>query len=169
MLSLQNILGGLALGLWGVGRSTVDIDILVSRDDTGKVDNIMTGLGYECRLRSENASQYLSPLKVFGEVDFLHAFREASLEMLKNAEEKTAFNNTLKIKVVRPEDKAAKELLELSKSDSLKKDMQTVALQRHNPFFKDGKPDIDAYIEFVFVGHGDCPYSTTVPILRLRP
>ncbi len=101
---LYAFIGGLALGLWGVGRSTVDIDILVSRDDMGKVDRIMTELGYECRFRSENVSQYISPLKVFGEVDFLHAFREASMEMLENAEEKTAFNNTLKIKVVRPED-----------------------------------------------------------------
>jgi hypothetical protein len=97
-------IGGVALGLWGVGRSTVDIDILVNKDDIGKVDRIMTGLGYECRFRSENVSQYISPLRVFGEIDFLHAFREASMEMLDHAEEKTAFNNTLKIKVAKPED-----------------------------------------------------------------
>lgn len=38
-------------------------------------------------------------------------------------------------------EKTAKELLELSKSDALRKDMQTVSAQRHNPFLKDGKVD----------------------------
>jgi len=52
------------------------------------VDTIMTEMGYECRYRTENVSQYISPLKVFGEVDFLHAFREASLKMLGRAEKR---------------------------------------------------------------------------------
>lgn len=61
-------------------------------------------------------------------------------------------------------DKAAKELLELSKSDSLRKDMQTVASQRHNPFLKDGKVDVDAYIEFLseyneFINHEPKPFK----------
>jgi hypothetical protein len=60
-------------------------------------------------------------------------------------------------------DKAAKELLELSKSDSLRRDMQTVASQRHNPFLKDGKIDVDAYIEFLtgyneFINHEPKPF-----------
>lgn len=37
--------------------------------------------GYECKYKTENVSQYISPLKIFGEVDFLHAFREISLKM----------------------------------------------------------------------------------------
>ena len=77
------LIGGFAFGLRGAGRSTVDIDFLVDRSDMDKVDTTMKGLGYECKYRSENVSQYVSPLKVFGEVDFLHAFREASLEMLE--------------------------------------------------------------------------------------
>jgi len=82
------LMGGFALGLWGVGRTTVDIDFLVKRDDMKKTDEIMLDAGYECKYKSENVSQYISSLKVFGEVDFLHAFREAILEMLKRAEEK---------------------------------------------------------------------------------
>ncbi len=97
------LMGGFALGLWGVGRTTVDIDLLVNRDDMEKVDPVMKQLGYECKYRSENVSQYVSPLRVFGEVDFLHAFREASLEMLKRAEKKEVFNS-LEITVLRPED-----------------------------------------------------------------
>ena len=98
------LIGGFALGLWGVGRTTVDIDFLVKRDDMKKTDGIMLEAGYECKYKTENVSQYVSPLKVFGEVDFLHAFREASLEMLKRAEEKEIFGGSLKIKLLRPED-----------------------------------------------------------------
>ena len=98
------LIGGFALGLWGLGRATVDIDFLVMRDDMLKVDAIMTHLGYECRHKSENVSQYISPLKIFGEVDFVHAFRNVSVAMLKRAERKTAFGNTLSIPVLKPED-----------------------------------------------------------------
>ncbi len=98
------LMGGFALGLWGVGRTTVDLDFLVNRDDMESVDMIMKEFGYECRYRSENVSQYISPLKVFGEVDFLHAFRKASLKMIKNADEKEVFDGLLKVKVLRPED-----------------------------------------------------------------
>ena len=98
------LIGGFALGVWGVGRTTVDLDFLVRHDEREKIDTIMNELGYECHYRTENVSQYLSPLNIFGEVDFLHAFREASLEMLKRAEEKEIFGGSPKIKVVRPED-----------------------------------------------------------------
>jgi len=98
------LMGGLALGLWGVGRSTVDIDFLVDRGDLSRIDHIMQELGYECKFKSENVSQYVSPLKIYGEVDFLHAFREASLEMLVKAVEKDILEGSLKIKVLKPED-----------------------------------------------------------------
>ncbi len=91
------------MGLWGMGRTTVDIDFLVHRDDMEKVDAIMSEMGYECRYRTENVSQYVSPLRVFGEIDFLHAFREASLHMLMRAEKKKAFGK-LSINTLRPED-----------------------------------------------------------------
>ena len=98
------LMGGFALGIWGVGSTTVDIDFLVSRDHMMKTDRIMLEAGYECKYRSENVSQYVSSLRVFGEVDFLHAFREASLEMLKRAVQKEIFGGSLKIKVLQPED-----------------------------------------------------------------
>jgi hypothetical protein len=98
------LMGGFAMGLWGVGRATVDLDMLIERKDAGKVDSIMSDLGYVCRYRSENVSQYISELNVLGEVDFLHAFREASLEMLDRAEEKKVFGDELSVRVLRPED-----------------------------------------------------------------
>ncbi|MDA8241183.1 MAG: nucleotidyl transferase AbiEii/AbiGii toxin family protein [Nitrospiraceae bacterium] len=98
------LMGGFAMGLWGVARSTVDLDFLVRREDMPKVDKIMAGMGYELRHHSENVSQYVSPLRVMGEVDFLHAFREASVEMLKRAADKKIFNGSLTVRTLRPED-----------------------------------------------------------------
>ncbi len=97
-------MGGFALGLWGVGRATVDLDFLVRREDMEHVKQVMDGLGYECKFQSENVSQFVSPIKLFGEVDFLHAFRQTSIEMLERAEEKDIFNAELRIRVLRPED-----------------------------------------------------------------
>jgi hypothetical protein len=98
------LMGGFALGAWGVPRGTVDIDFLIHRDDMEKVDGIMRGMDYECKHRTENVSQYLSPLRVFGEVDFLHAFRTPSLSMLERAEERRIFGGALVVRVLRLED-----------------------------------------------------------------
>jgi len=98
------LIGGFALGAWGVPRGTVDIDFLVHCGDMEKVDTIMGGLGYECRYRTENVSQYVSLLQVFGEVDFLHAFRTLSLRMLDRAEDRKMFRESLSVKVLKIED-----------------------------------------------------------------
>ena len=98
------LMGGFALGAWGVPRTTADIDFLVNHDDMDKVDAIMKGLGYECKHKTENVSQYVSPLRVFGEVDFIHAFRIPSLSMLQRVETKNMFDETLPVKVLKVED-----------------------------------------------------------------
>lgn len=64
-------------------------------------------------------------------------------------------------------EKAAKELVELSRSAKLRADMEKVASSRHNPFFKDGKADVDAYIEFVtqyneFINHQPKPFKKII-------
>jgi hypothetical protein len=114
------LMGGLALGAWGVPRGTVDIDFLIHRDDIEKVDRIMQGLGYECKYRTDNVSQYLSPLKVFGEVDFIHAFRTPSLSMLQRVEEKKIFNETITINVLRIEDLIGFKLQAIKNDESRK-------------------------------------------------
>lgn len=63
--------------------------------------------------------------------------------------------------------RAEKELIELSRSDSLRKDMEAVRSNRHNPFLKDGKVNIDAYIEFVtqfneFINHEPKPFRKMI-------
>jgi hypothetical protein len=98
------LMGGFALGLWGIGRATVDLDLLVDKRDLGKVDGIMKGLGYAVRFSSENVTQYASPVALFGEVDLLHAFRETSMSMLTRAVDRDVFSGALRVRVLLPED-----------------------------------------------------------------
>ena len=98
------LIGGFALGALGIPRATIDIDFLVHYDDLPKIKELMEAYGYRCVFQTENVSQYISPLEIFGEVDFLHAFRKTSLAMLERAMEKEIFEESLKIKVLRPED-----------------------------------------------------------------
>jgi len=98
------LMGGFALGLWGAARATVDLDFLVRREDVEKVALIMRELGYEQKFQSENVSQFVSASNLLGEVDFLHAFRQTSIEMLDRAVEKEIFDGSIRIKVLLPED-----------------------------------------------------------------
>ncbi|MCX5885958.1 MAG: hypothetical protein NT096_08640 [Proteobacteria bacterium] len=64
-------------------------------------------------------------------------------------------------------EKAKRELRELAESDSFRKDMETVRANRHNPFVKDGKVDVDAYLEFVeqyneFINHEPKPFRRMI-------
>jgi hypothetical protein len=96
--------GGFALGLWGGSRSTVDLDFLVHREDMDMAHMLMTNLGYELHHHTDNVSQYVSPLARFGGIDFIHAFRDASVEMLKRTVEKEIFSSSMKVRTMIPED-----------------------------------------------------------------
>ncbi|MBU1125445.1 MAG: nucleotidyltransferase [Candidatus Omnitrophica bacterium] len=98
------LIGGFAVGILGVPRATLDLDFLILNEQWPQVDTIMKELGYECRHKSEDVSQYVSAVKLFGEVDFIHAFRKVSKSMLARAIEKEAFGGELKICVLKPED-----------------------------------------------------------------
>ncbi len=98
------LIGGFALGAHGIPRATVDLDFLAHNHDLPKIKELMEEMGYECVFQTENVSQYVSPLEIFGEVDFLHAFRQISLGMLERAIEKEIFGGELVIKVLKAED-----------------------------------------------------------------
>ena len=98
------LIGGYAIGLWGVSRSTVDMDFLIHRDDLNTLDRIMAGMGYERRYRSENVSHFNSESAPCGEMDFLHAFRPHSLAMLDRAVERKILGGKLLVKTLIPED-----------------------------------------------------------------
>ena len=60
--------------------------------------------------------------------------------------------------------KSQQELLELSQSHTLKKDMEIIYSKRHNSFIKNGRCDLDAYLEFVaqyneFINHEQKPFK----------
>lgn len=131
------LMDGFALGLWGAGRSTVDLDFLVNRDDMEEAAAIMGEIGYEIKFQSDDVTQHVSPLKVFGEVDFLHAFRKASGKMLSRAVKKEVFEGEIMIKVLRPEDIIGLKLQALNNDPGRKAiDMQDVrelmAVQKGN-------------------------------------
>lgn len=98
------LIGGFALSLWGVTRATVDLDFLVDQGDMPDVHAIMISLGYARRYHSMNVSQYVSELRVCGEVDFLHAFRRPSRGMLQRSVVKELFSRTMQVKVLGVED-----------------------------------------------------------------
>ncbi|MBF0328876.1 MAG: hypothetical protein HQL10_06935 [Nitrospirae bacterium] len=65
------------------------------------------------------------------------------------------------------DEKTAEELQRLASSESMCMDMEKVAIQRHNPFIKDGKVVTDAYIEFVtqfnkFINHQPKPFAPII-------
>lgn len=98
------LIGGFALGALGMVRATADVDFLIDARDYAKVAGIMKKLQYRCVHKTKNVSQFVSDIKVFGQVDFLHAFRKISLQMLKDASEKSIFEGKHTVKVLKPED-----------------------------------------------------------------
>ena len=96
--------GGFALGVLGFKRATMDLDFLIHRDDVDRVHETMTALRYRCSATTENVSHYVHPDAGWGAVDFLHAFRKPSLEMLARTRTFSLFEGALKLRVIAPED-----------------------------------------------------------------
>lgn len=62
---------------------------------------------------------------------------------------------------------SVQELFSLAQSTNLRKDMELITAQRHNPFINNGQVDIDAYIEFVtqyneFINHQPKPVKPII-------
>jgi hypothetical protein len=63
--------------------------------------------------------------------------------------------------------KAEKELIELAKSESFKRDIEMLRSRWQTPFIKNGEADVDAYIEFVtqfneFINHEPKPFKPMI-------
>ena len=97
------LIGGLAMALRGVQRTTLDADFILLSDDLDRADGILNSLGYQREFQSENISHYQSKDSDLGRVDLLHAFRSATLGMLDRAE-RMSFTSTCQIPVVHTED-----------------------------------------------------------------
>jgi hypothetical protein len=98
------VIGGLAMGLWGLPRATLDVDFLIHRDDLPTLHELFTRLGYQRDVSTENVSQYVHPVRPFGSIDVLHAFRPLALGMLERARPLAFPDTSLTIQVLQPED-----------------------------------------------------------------
>lgn len=64
-------------------------------------------------------------------------------------------------------ERAEREFKKFSEDASLRRDMEILNAQKVNPFFKNGKIDVDAYIEFVtqfneFINHQPKPFRRII-------
>jgi hypothetical protein len=98
------VIGGLALGVLGYTRATMDLDFLVHRDDLEKLHKRLTAMGYERLMQTENVSHYHHREEAWGGVDLVHAFRRVSLAMVARAQNYKVFGGRQTIRVANPED-----------------------------------------------------------------
>ncbi len=97
--------GGLALSTMNIFRFTKEIDFIIYEESKEAVHEMMLDLGYELQdFSSDEILSYLSPLKVFGQVDFLLARRKYTRAMMRRASEKPLFKGKYQVKTLRVED-----------------------------------------------------------------
>ena len=75
------LIGGLALGSYGVHRATVDIDFLAAGSKKEEIKKALIGVGFQLRHESDEVLQF----EGLGLLDILLANRPLSLSMLKAA------------------------------------------------------------------------------------
>ena len=63
------LIGGFALGIWGITRATADLDFLIDVKDLERIDKIMQNLSFDCVHKTKDVSQYVASIKQFGEID----------------------------------------------------------------------------------------------------
>jgi hypothetical protein len=98
------LMGGFALHAAGYSRTTHDIDILIHKEDMPQMKGLLLNLGYDLIHESEDISNFRGLLSELGQIDFLHAYRNYTRNMLKRAQEYAILQNRFKVKVLRPED-----------------------------------------------------------------
>jgi len=135
------VIGGFALGAWGIMRSTVDLDLLILANDMDKVDSILKESFYECVYKSENVSQYVSDLKPLGQIDILHAFRDTSISIIKRAKKLKAFDR-YEIPVAIPEDIIGLKLQALA-NDKSREDMEYFDIDMILKYLNEGEKNVD--------------------------
>lgn len=66
------VIGGVALAVYGLARTTLDLDLVVDLDAQGELVSFMEDLGYETLHRSAAYSNHLHPNPMRGRIDFLY-------------------------------------------------------------------------------------------------
>ena len=97
--------GGLALSTMGIFRFTKDIDFLVHEESKEIIHEIMTDLTYQKQdFSTEEIFSYWSPIKAFGQVDYLFARRKYTKAMMRRAKKNPVFDSKYMLKTILPED-----------------------------------------------------------------
>ena len=97
------LIGGFAMGVMGILRTTIDLDLLLLVDDLEKAEDILKEAMYTCRHKTEHVSQYTSDVKPLGSIDILHAAKQISRGMLDRTKKYPVFD-TYTVPVLAPED-----------------------------------------------------------------
>ncbi|MEA3490002.1 MAG: nucleotidyltransferase family protein [Candidatus Omnitrophota bacterium] len=98
------LIGGFALQVAGVTRTTKDIDLLVLSENSAKIKNIMLKHGYEIINENEDVLNFTGKNFELGRIDFLLAHRKYTLAMLDRAKEQPVLSGKFKVKVIRADD-----------------------------------------------------------------
>jgi len=98
------LIGGLALDIHGIIRTTQDIDFIVLLEDIDKIESFLLTHGYKRLFRNDDVANYASDNFELGRVDFLLVHRKYSQAMLKNAVSFDTKLSPYKLRVVRLED-----------------------------------------------------------------
>lgn len=97
------VIGGFALGFWGVTRATIDMDFLLLLSDADAADGILRRYQYEQTYKSENVARYESSIESYGTIDIIFAFRDVSKNMLARSV-LVDLDEGLKVRSLLPED-----------------------------------------------------------------
>jgi hypothetical protein len=97
------LIGGMAMAMHGLQRTTLDLDFILMLDDLEPADRILRKHGYTREFHSENVSTYLGADPSFGRIDLLHAFRGPTLGMLSRAD-RLPWTDGISLPVVHIED-----------------------------------------------------------------
>lgn len=129
------VIGGFALGFWGVTRATVDMDFLLLLDDADRADAILTRHGYEQTFRTENVARYQATEASLGTIDIIYAFREISRNMLARSVD-VPFSDDLSVVTLMPEDIIGLKIQAIANDDSRRDrdvaDMHALLRERHS-------------------------------------
>ncbi len=97
------LIGGFALGLYGITRTTIDLDFIVDGEKKMDIKRIFSKdwcVFYE----TENVLQLIPEDKSFVSFDIIYAMKELGKKILENARNFEIFNGKLIIKLARLED-----------------------------------------------------------------
>lgn len=96
------LIGALAMGAHGAGRSTQDLDLLADGERGADVERILRSLGYTPILQTADVGNYVSEDPAKGRVDFIFARRPAARAILQRSRSFRALG--VELRVVEPED-----------------------------------------------------------------